>query len=187
LKEFEREFHSAGYHLMTEVVTALRTILNHLVKALHEQRIQFEDRALKFILNLHKHLTSDAEVLQEIGVSVEQITEPCLACLAKLPLAATYSCLRLFSCWEEEGFYDFSTFPHTFKTHLSVKERQSLEQIRSKWTGPLPDLMKELQRLINTLKKSEKDILSQVDNVSMILSLALRLLLLCMLSLETNT
>ena len=164
LKKFEYEFHSADYHLMDEVVTALRTILGHLVKALDEGRKDFEELALIFILKLHGHLKSEDQALQEIGVQTK--SKPYLDCLTSLPLTATYSCFRLFSRWVNEGFYDFNTLPFNLKVHMRDQDRQSLEEIRSKWTGPVLELVKELQHLIDLLKLSEKEIISQVDSTA---------------------
>lgn len=165
MKKFEYEFHSADYHLIAEVVTALRTILGHLVKALDEGRKNFEElTALKFISNIHGHLKSEGQALQEIGVHTK--SKSCLDCLTKLPLAATYNCFRLFSRWVDEGRYDFNTLPFQLKMHMKDQDRQSLEEICSKWTGPVFVLVKELQHLIDFLKLSEKEITSQVDSAA---------------------
>ena len=164
LKKFEYEFHSADYHLMAEVVTALRTILGHLIKALEEGREDFEELALKFVLNLHKHLESEDQALQEIGVRTE--SKPYLDCLINLPLAATYHCFKLFSNWVDEGFYDFNTLPFQVKVRMSKQDKLSLEEVCSKWTRPVFELMKELQHLIDLLKQSEEEIISQVDSAA---------------------
>ena len=149
---------------MAEVVTALRTILGHLVKALDEGREVFEESALKFILNLHKHLKSEDQALQEIGVHTESKTH--LECLTNLPLTATYSCFKLFSHWVDEGYYDFKTLPFRFKADMRNQDQQCLEELRSMWTDPVFELMKELQHLIKLLKQSENKIISQVDSAA---------------------
>ena len=165
MKRFEYEFHSADYHLMIEVVTALRTVAGHLVKALDEGREDYGDletaTAPEFMLNLYEHLKKDSDVLYEIGV--QNASPSHLRCLADLPLTATYSCLRLFFRWVEEGFYDFSTLPFPFKVHLSYQDQVAIEQLRLKWSSTLSELVKELQQLVDVLKHSEQDITSRVN------------------------
>ena len=162
IKRFEYEFHSAGYHLMMEVVTALRTIIGHLVKELGEGRK--DETALKFMLHLCDHLTEDNDVLYEIGVQHASPSQ--LRCLGDLPLRATYSCLQLFFNWVDEGFYDFSTLPFTFKRHLMKQDQLAIEQLPSQWSSTDPELIDELQNLMDVLKKSEQDITSQVNEVN---------------------
>ena len=42
LKRLEFEFHSAGYHVMLETTTGLRTAAGHLVKVLHSEHVYIE-------------------------------------------------------------------------------------------------------------------------------------------------
>ena len=173
LKRFEYEFHSANYHLLLEVVTALRTVVSHLVKALEEQRTDYGDlgseTAPEFMLNLYEHLTKQNQVLVEIGV--QSASPSHLRCLVDLPLTATYSCLKLFFRWVDEGFYDFATLPFPFKVHLSYQDQAFLDQLRMRWSSTVAELKKELQQLVDVLKHSEQDITRRVDeavNVRMV-------------------
>ena len=165
MKRFEYDFHSADYHLMIEVMTALRSVTGHLVKALEEGREDYgnleNQTAPEFMLNLYEHLKKDSDVLYEIGV--QHASPSHLGCLADLPLPATYSCLRLFFRWVEEGFYDFSTIPFPFKAHLSYPDQQTIDQLRFKWASTVNELKKELQQLVDVLKHSELDITSRVN------------------------
>lgn len=165
MKRLEYEFHSANYHLMVEVLTALRTVTGHLVKALEEGRKDYGDletqTAPEFMLNLYEHLSLHSDVLYEIGV--QSASSSHLRCLADLPLTATYSCLRLFFRWMDEGFYDFSALPFPFKVHLGYQDQQSIEQLRVRWSSTVAELMKELQQLIDVLKHSEQDITRRVN------------------------
>ena len=136
---------------MIDVVTALRTILGHLVKTFDEGREPIEDlKALQFMRNLHDQ---DVDVLQEIGL--QGLSQPRLDCLTELPLTATYDCLSLFFRWVEEGFYDFSTLPFQFKVHMSDQDRLALKELSQK--------RNELQRLIDMLKFVEQDVTSQAN------------------------
>jgi hypothetical protein len=152
LKSFEYEFHSADYHLMIAVVTALKTIIGHLVKAIDEggEASVKSERALQFMQDLHDQ---DVDVLQEIGV--QGASQSRVDCLTELPLTATYDCFRLFSRWVEEAFYDFSIFPFQLKVHMSDQDRQDLEELEHD----------ELQRLLSMLKLSEQHITHQVNEV----------------------
>lgn len=165
-KRFEYEFHSAAYHLLMEVVTALRTVTGHLVKALAGDRDHHygnldEETAPEFMLNLYEHLSKHSDVLYEIGV--QSATPSHLRCLEDLPLTATYSCLNLFFRWVDEGFYDFCAVPFPFKVHLSYPDQTAIEQLRMKWAGTVSDLMKELQQLVDVLKHSEQDITNRIN------------------------
>ena len=165
MKRVEYEFHSANYHLMMEVLTALRTITGHLVKALVEGRTDYGDlesqTAPMFMLNLYEHLSRPNDVLFEIGV--QSASSSHLRCLTDLPLTTTYSCLRLFFRWVDEGFYDFSTVPFPFKVHLGYQDQQAIDQLRVRWSSTVADLEKELQQLVDVLKHSELDITNRVN------------------------
>lgn len=166
-KRFEYEFHSASYHLMVEVLTALRTVTSHLSKALEEKRQHCPDvqeTALEFMLKQYKDLHTYNKVLDEIGVQTTSTSSSQLICLADLPLTATYSCLRLFFRWVDEGFYDFSALPFPFKVHISYQDRLAIEQLYVTWSSTMAELMKEIQQLVGALKHSEKDIISCVDD-----------------------
>lgn len=159
---FEYEFHSAEYHLMIEIVTALRTIMGHLVKALGEG---WEDcngtKAVKFALSLYKHLEKENDLLYEIGV--RHASPSHLHCLADLPLTATYSCFNLFFTWVDEGFYDFSTLPFPLKMHLSKGDQLAIECLPSRWNSTTTELLDDL---IYVLKQSEQDIINRVNRLN---------------------
>lgn len=165
MKSFEYEFHSADYHLMIEVVTALKTIMGYLVKALGEGGWEdsIDTKAVKFMLSLYKHLEEDNDVLYEIGV--RHASPSHLHCLADLPLTATYSCLNLFFTWVDEGFYDFSTLPFPLKMHLSEGNQLAIECLPRKWNSTTSELLDELQQLIYVLKQSEQDIINRVNRL----------------------
>lgn len=173
LKRFEYEFHSANYHLMMEVLTALRTVIGHLVKVLEEQEDYGDLEALtapEFMLTLYKDFSEPKDVLFEIGIQSDAASPLHFDCLAGLPLTATYSCLKLFFRWVDEGFYDFCALPFQFKVHLSDQDQLDIEQLPAKWSNTLGELIKELQQLVDVLKHSEQNIITHVDetiNVSM--------------------
>ena len=170
LKRFEYEFHSASFHLMLEVVTALRTVVGHTIKSLQETRqedtVSLEmQKVPEFMLNLYEHLTKEREVLYEIGI--QSASPSHISCLAELPLSSVYCCLKLFFGWIEEGYYDFSALPFAFKVHMSYQDKSVVDQqLRLKWQGSVPDLLEELQNLIDVLKHSEQDITSRVNEAA---------------------
>ena len=177
LKRFEYEFHSASYHLMLEVVTALQTVVRHTIKSLHKtspgDTINLEMQTVsKFMLNLYEDLKKESEVLFKIGVKSASPSH--ISCLAELPLTSAYSCLKLFFGWVEEGYYDFSTLPFAFKKHMSYQDKSVVDQqLCLKWQGSVPDLLEELQNLIDVLKHSEQDITSKVNEAANVRSLNL--------------
>ena len=72
-KRLEYEFHSASYHLLTDIVVGLRTILGHMIKVIPtEDQLsqQIEDMTLRsFMLNEYENLNEDApNVFIEIGI-----------------------------------------------------------------------------------------------------------------------
>ena len=170
LKRFEYEFHFASYHLMLEVVTALRTVLNYAIKSLQETRPGdtnnlVNQKVPEFMLSLYEHLTNDSDVLSKIGV--QSASPSHISCLAELPLPSVYSCLKLFLGWVEEGYYDFCTLPFAFKVHMSYQDKSVVDQqLRLRWQGSVPDLLEELQNLIDVLKHSEQDITSRVKEAA---------------------
>ena len=169
LKRFEYEFHSASYHLMMEVVTGLRTVAGHLMKILEEETDEYGDLAKEtvpeFMLHLYEHLKKHSDVLYEIGIQTASPSH--LSCLADLPLTATYSCLRLFFKWVEEGVYDFSDIPFPFKVHMSYQDQMFMDQqLRLRWTGTVNDLNRELEQLVDVLKHSERNITSMINEAT---------------------
>ncbi len=170
MKNFVYEFHSAGYYLMTEVITALRTVVEQLVKAVEERRGDYADlkplTGMEFMLNLYGDFERDGDVLYEIGVQNASLSHR--RCLENLPLTATYSCLRLFIHWVDVGVYDFSTIPFPFKAHLSQDDQVSLslERLCQDWVSTTSELMEVIQQLVDALKQSEQDITSQVNEAT---------------------
>ena len=158
-KRFEYEFHSASYHLMVEVLTALRTVLGHLVKALEPVDSSRDDlqseTAVGFMSKLYNHLSQHGDVLNEIGI--QSASSAHLRCLADLPLKSTFSCLKLFFYWVDEGFYDFSAIPFQFKVHLGREEEEAIEKLC------VTIVFEDLQQLIDLLKQSEQDVTNQVN------------------------
>lgn len=141
---------------------ALRTVMGELMKALAERRGDYTDLTASQFMLIFCH-EEGSDVFKELGVQNAYPSQ--LHCLANLPLTATYSCLRLFFYWVDEGFYDYSALPFPFKVHLSEQDKLALEldQLTHKWSGTNSVLMKELEQLINALKQSEKDIASEVN------------------------
>ncbi len=172
LKHFEYEFLSADFHLLNAVITALSTITGHLLKELDEENKIYGDltqiKALEFMLKVYKDLTKEIDVLKEIGVLNSSNSQ--LHCLANLPLTATYSCLKMFTHWVDEGFYDFNTIPFSFKVHLRDEDKLVIKQLPHKWAGTLTDLKKQLQQFIEVLKGCEEDIITaEAVNVCLLL------------------
>ena len=169
-KRFEYEFHSASYHLLNEVVMALRTVIGHLTKALEEVRHTSHEELKEmplphFMLNLYEHLKSHNEVLREIGILSAQPSH--LQCLSELPLMSTFDCLKLFFGWVEDGYYDFGALPFPFKVHMIYQDRLLMEQqLRLRWLGSVSDLKEELQSLTDVLKHSEFNITSRLKEAA---------------------
>ena len=169
LKRFEYEFHSADHNIMSEIVTALRTIIEFLIKTLDEKKGEgenFDDLksekvlTLQFMQNLHEN----DNILHEIGV--RSVSPPRLRCLSDLPLTATYCCLSLFFHWVENGFYDFRAIPFLFKMHLNKHEELALTELPRKWVSTMSQLAEKLEQLIHGLKHHEHDIINEASNVS---------------------
>lgn len=139
---------------------ALRTIMGELVKVPKNESDDYSGMTAEaFMRNFC--FKKDEDVFYEIGIRNASSSQ--LADLDKLPLTQTYSCLKLFFHWVDEGFYDYSTLPFSFKIPLSELDQPALVQIIDKWTGTKSKLMKELQQLIDALKQSEQHITSQVN------------------------
>ena len=165
VKYFEYEFHSANYHLLMEVVTALKTVIGHIVKLALEDPEKDKEGLEKetvpgFMSNLYGD-SSETNVLQSIGIQGASPSHR--RCLANLPLTATYSCLRLFFHWVNEGFYDFCTLPFHFKAHLAPNDQHEIEKLSTKWESTTSDLKRGLQQLVDVLKHSEQDIIGRVN------------------------
>ena len=93
-------------------------------------------------------------------IGVENPSPSHLQCLEDLPLTATYSCLKLFLRWVEEGYYDYCTLPFPFKVHLSDDQQHAIEE----WKGStIPNLKEELSEVIKVLKHSQQDITSRTN------------------------
>ena len=168
LKDFEYKFHSASYHLLVEVVTALRIIIGYLTKALEDDGGQDHadletETVQNFLLRLYGDRSErSVAILHEIGVQSASSSQ--ISYLGNLSLKFTYSCLNLFYSWVVDGYYDFSSLPFTLKTkHDQLLGDGKLHSL-NKSTGC--DLRKELQQLIDILKHSEHDITSKVTEKS---------------------
>ena len=151
---------------MNEMITALETILEHLVRALSEAKENNDHlkkkTALNFISDIYSDLRKKEDIFHEIGA--QNISESQINCLKELLLTGTYSCLKLFINWVQEGFYDFSTIPSRFKAHMSSEDKLALEKLHENFSGSNHNLKKELNDLIENLKFCEKDITSQVND-----------------------
>ena len=174
-KRFEYEFHSANYDVLLEVMTGLRTIISYLIKALKQgsdSKVDLEKKmATVFMLNLYGKESKESEdlrkievqkkidVLKEIGI--RNAKQAHLDCLVELPLTATYSCLKLFLNWVDDGFYDFTDLPFPLKGHM---DDHALEQsLKRPGETNLTVLMKHLCQLADILKRSENEIVQAVD------------------------
>ncbi len=166
LNLIEYEFHSASYHLLVEVVTGLRIIIGYLIKTLEEDGAQDpskkENKTVhNFLLGLYDNCSeSNLSILCEIGILSASPSQ--IGCLGDITLKFCYSCLRLFYSWVVDGYYDFSSLPFNLKTkHDKLLVDDKLHSLK---TGP--DVQKELQHLIDTLKHSENDIAGKVNEKS---------------------
>lgn len=149
---------------MIEVLMALRTIIGELIKALDRGSTEDYEGLTASQFMLYCCYEEGKDVFCEIGVRNASPSQ--LRCLTQLPLVATFSCLRLFSCWVDEGFYDYDATPFPFKMHLSEEDQFALKQLSHKWTGTKSNLVKELQQLIDALKQSEQDIVGQNEAIN---------------------
>ena len=142
------------------VATALRNIIGHFLKVRDEKSSDCQNldtyMALNFVLVVYES-SSIEDVLKEIGI--ENLSPSHLQCLEDLPLAATYSCLKLFLHWVDEGYYDYCTLPFPFKVHLSGDQQHAIEE----WKGTIPHLKEELSELIKVLNHSQQDITSRTN------------------------
>lgn len=158
LKEFEYEFLSSGYHVMRDIISALDTILRHLIKALDEEDETLNGvQAIEFMLNVYEGMKID-EVLDEIGLC--DLSQARQQCLIKLPLSSAYACFQLFQSWVKEGYFDYAEVPFRYKAHLSHEDKITIEQhISRRWEGNVTDLQKKLHQFVKILKKAEQDII----------------------------
>ena len=165
-KHFEYDFHSADYHLMMEILTALMTIMEHLIKEFAENKVALETyTALEFMCNLY-HISKDTNIgfmLKKIGI--QNASSPQQRCLKELPLTATFSGLELFVQWIDKGFYNFKHVPCLFKEHLRKQDVLAIGLLTDWWPMDSTDseIMKELQQLFEVLEHSEQDILSHAN------------------------
>ncbi len=167
LKNIEYEFHSASCHLLIEVVTGFRIIIGYLIKTLEEDGPQdpskIENKTVQnFLLGLYSDYSEgNLSILHKIGIQSASPSQ--ISCLGdNISLGFCYSCLRLFYSWVVDGYYDFSSLPFTLKT----KHDQLLIDVKLHSLKTGPDLQKELQHLIDTLKHSENDIAGKVNEKS---------------------
>ena len=148
-----------------EVLTALRTVAGHLTKALEDSEKDMNDlqkaTIFDFIHGIYECTMNVNDVMRDIGILNASTSH--LRCLAKLPLTATYSCLKLFFHWVDDGFYDFCTLPFHLKVHLDPKDQLEIENLYTKWHSTSAELMKGLQELVDVLKHSEQDIARRVN------------------------
>lgn len=139
VKRMEYEFHSANYHSLMEVVTALRTVTGHLVKSIREQSPFINISGLEhyataqFMLTLYEEIKRKNEVMEVIGI--HSLSASQLVCIIELPLTSLYNCLCMFVRWINDGTYDFCYLPFTLKTQLSYSDQSALQQILFKWPG----------------------------------------------------
>ena len=161
----ELEFHSASYHLLIEVQTALKTVIGHLIKSLTKDDLDsgMNDKTLEkqTISDFLRHIYGDSEssiddIFVKIGITMESCTH--IRCLADLPLVTTYSCLGLFVNWVEKGFYDYSTLPYHLKKHMDPDDNETLERTVDEWQGKKEDLMEELHELTKALNECEQNL-----------------------------
>ena len=139
VKSMYYEFHTASYHSLIEVVTALRIVADHLTMHLNESNPDDDTSDLElrtvpqFMLTLYKDIKKDSEVLEEIGI--HSLTSSQLDCIIVLPLPGLYACLCQFVQWISDGTYDFCSLPFSHKTKMSHADQAALQEIPHKWQG----------------------------------------------------
>lgn len=136
--------------------------MGHLVKALGEETEDLKSqKALQFMQSLYGQ---ESDVLHDIGM--QNVSQSRLRCLDDLTLTATYSCLKLFFHWVDQGFYDFRALPFPLKAHLSKQDHQALKELPLKWKSTIFELMNELLKLTDVLKHSEPDIMGRINEAA---------------------
>jgi len=142
-KELECEFHSADFHMLTEVALGLRNATEHLVKSLNlpdqPDETKLEELTLPaFLLTVYgkqgkgeagENKKLEMEVMKDIGI--QSLTSPefktQLACLLSMKLPYLYSTLELFVQWINDGTYDFHHLPLVMKKHLDDSDLAKLK------------------------------------------------------------
>lgn len=163
-KHFEREFHSAKFCLLSEVVAALRIVVRELIKMLQNRSEYYKTLTVMTFIKSIYQLKKDEDsytVLHKIGVRNASPSQ--LQCLADLNLTTTYECLRLFMYWIDEGFYDYCSLPFQLKAHLNEEDEKALKEISCKWNGTKSELLEEINKLIDHLKNSEQEIINEAE------------------------
>ena len=165
------DFHSANYHLLIEVQTALKTIIGHLIKALKKDDLDrsIDDESFKTlkVSEFLRDLYDDSDLsVDDIFVKIGIKRESCahIRCLADLPLTIIYSCLGLFVNWVDKGFYDYSTLPYHLKKNMDDGDKKDLERVIGQWQGTREEVMKRLKKLTEILKESEQDLASGAND-----------------------
>ena len=118
------------------------------------------------MLTIYDHLNKSREVLEEIGIHTENLTDTQLACISELPLPAVYSCLQLFVKWIKEGLYDFCSLPFAIKTHITYQDQVSLQQVPIRWAGTPTQLLDEIKAMSDVLSHSETHITKMVNQAA---------------------
>ena len=158
----KNEFHSASYHLLLEVLTALQTVVRHLIKALKESTKHLEKMSiLDFMCEVYG-IQDYKHVFYNLGIQSSPSRSQ-LQCLADIRLTSAYSCLKFFFHWIDDGYYDFNNLPIHLKKSINPKDvKTPIEQIDSKWDDSPAALLKALEQLVDILKDSEQDIVKCV-------------------------
>ena len=169
----KNEFHSAGYHLLLEVLTALQTVVRRLIQALKEPTMEPLERMniLDFMRKVYELHDCD-HVFYNLGIQ-SATSKSQIQCLATIPLTSAYSCFKFFFHWIDDGYYDFNDLPILMKKSINAKDiKTPVEEIDSKWDDSPAALLKALEQLVDILKDSEQDIvkcaMEQATNVSII-------------------
>ena len=148
------EFHSASYHPLLEVLTALRTVIKHLTKSLKESAKGLDKMSiLDFMREIYRSMESD-HVFYNIGIQSAASSQ--LKCLAKVPLTSAFKCFKFFFQRVDEGYYDFSNLPLILKKTFPATTEETIAALDSK--NPT-ELLVGLQQLVDILKDSEQDII----------------------------
>jgi hypothetical protein len=169
-RQLEFEFHSASYHLLTEIVVGLRTAIGHMIKVIPmEEEISQDilDMTLKqFMLNEYDYPTPDiTNVFIEIGI--KSLSNSQIKCLQSFRLPYLYSILTLFLDWVKDGTYDFSGQPLALKVHLSQEDVSSLDNIIHQFPGSTSHLLSELKGLNEVLLHVEAHLIKEVNEQAM--------------------
>ena len=70
--------------------------------------------------------------------TVTKLSESQQKFIYNLQICSIMPCYKQFVAWHEDEMFNFHYLKLAFKSHLMPKDKQSIEEIPSKWKGTIP-------------------------------------------------